>query len=206
MMAARLNKFEQFLTLFESLKTVAGEPKRLATFYSESSAIRDAADKLGTHAGELARLLSDRKRFGRVPPGFEQAWTEYSARWVPAIDHASLSDFFAPTIEFGPYDPDNPYAAFPQANKPTEPQEPDPEDEDKFYPQYHDGGSALKLGVNYWRSECDAYTERVQSGSMTTTPNSPPTNAASRSTHSTILRASSALTSTVFSDAGTRSR
>ena len=31
-----LNQIEQFLTLFENLRTVAGdEPKRLATFYSQ---------------------------------------------------------------------------------------------------------------------------------------------------------------------------
>jgi hypothetical protein len=42
-MSSLLNQFEQFLALFENLKTVAGEPKRLATFYSVSSAVRDAA-------------------------------------------------------------------------------------------------------------------------------------------------------------------
>jgi hypothetical protein len=52
-MTALLNQFEQFLALFEKLKSVAGEPKRLATFYVESSAIRDAAIRLGEFALEL---------------------------------------------------------------------------------------------------------------------------------------------------------
>ena len=161
-MPVRLNKFEQFLTLFEGLKSVAGNPTRLAAFYSESSAIRDAADGLTDCAGELHQLLSDRKRIGRVPPGFEPAWDDYRAKWAPAIDHGSISDFLK--IEFGPYDPDNPYAAFPQANETHEPREPDPEDDENFIPQYHDGGSALRLGVDYWRSACDVYTEQVRSG------------------------------------------
>jgi hypothetical protein len=41
-----LKHFEQFLALFANLKAIAGEPKRLATFYPESSAIRDAAEKV----------------------------------------------------------------------------------------------------------------------------------------------------------------
>jgi hypothetical protein len=143
-------------------KMNAGEPKRLATFYSESSKIRDAAEKLSAHAGELAGLLSDRKRFGRVPVGFEQAWAEYFAQWAPAIAHGVLRDLFEGTrIKIGLYDPDRPSFRGSQIH---ERQEPDPEDDDKFIPQRHDGGSALKLGVDYWRSECGAYAERVRSG------------------------------------------
>ena len=160
-MVARLNKFEQFLTLFESLKTIAGEPTRLAAFYSESSTICDAADKLSDFAGKLKQLLSDRKRFGRVPPTFEKAWAEYWDRWTPAISHAWISHEFGPALKIGPYDPDRPSV---QGSRTNEPREPDPEDDDKFVPQDHDGGLALKLGVDYWRSECDAYSERVRSG------------------------------------------
>jgi len=52
-MSELLQHFEQFLVLFENLKAIAGEPERLATFYGESSAIRDAATKLEEAAFEL---------------------------------------------------------------------------------------------------------------------------------------------------------
>lgn len=86
-MSSILNQFEQFLILFENLKTVAGEPKRLATFDSESSAIRDAAKRLEESALDLTHNLEwfGQKRLRPVRSQFEQAWLDYQTQWVPAI-------------------------------------------------------------------------------------------------------------------------
>ena len=163
-MATQLTQFEQFLTLFENLKSVAGEPKRLATFYAESSVISGAAERLQDFANDLRRrvFISGPKRFGQVPPQFEQAYREYETVWSPAISHAFLCDLFGMVV---PYDPNDPYAAFKDAAiKDREPDEPNPEDDDNFHPELHDGGSALKLGINYWRSEYAAYSDQIRRG------------------------------------------
>src|SRR5579862_9787575 len=81
----RLNQFEQFLVLFEKLKTVAGEPRRLASFYAESSAIRDAVKNIQDFTGRSGQLerraiLWGPKRFSQVPRGFEKAWNEYKTQ------------------------------------------------------------------------------------------------------------------------------
>jgi hypothetical protein len=66
-------------------------------------------------------------------------------------------------IKFPAYDPNDPHAAFPAARV-LEPREPEPEHDDSFVPEYHDRWSALKLGIDYWRSEYDAKSERVRLG------------------------------------------
>lgn len=81
------------------------------------------------------------------------------SRWEPAITHAFFIDFLGKAV---PYDVHNSYEIF-EPVRYLEP-EPDPDDDEHFYPGHHDGWSALKLGIDYWRSECNAYSERVQSG------------------------------------------
>jgi hypothetical protein len=156
-----LDHIEQFRALFENHKTVAGsEPKRLATFYSQSSAIRDAAEKLAESAGELTYNLEwfGAKRLGPVSAGFEQAWEEYKDRWAPAIAYGSFCERLAKTDEssasnFRKLNPYNPDIGRGLMLRPREQEEPDP-DRDKFFdPVRHDGGDALALGVDHWRGE-----------------------------------------------------
>src|SRR5260370_40840970 len=84
-MAARLSPTEEFIVLFNNLKQAAGNsPARIAAFYKESKAIRDALRALH---GFLARTDLERRVFhGRkvvVPraAGFEAAWKEYAEKW-----------------------------------------------------------------------------------------------------------------------------
>jgi len=90
-----LNHVEQFLALFDNLRMVAGdEPKRLATFYSQSSAVREAAERLERCERELEYNLEwfGRKRLGPVASRFEQAWAEYQDHWAPAIGYGSFCE------------------------------------------------------------------------------------------------------------------
>ena len=171
-MAGLLNQFEQFLALFENLKTVAGEPNRLATFYSESSAIRDAAERLENFAMDLGySILFGPKRWGPVPAGFRQAWAEYEFSWGPAIAYGSTCYLLRESLpEFRRVVPYNPDIArgmyrgqYRGLHQPCD-DAPDPERDDFFDPRRHDGGSALKLGVEYWRSEYNDWSEKARAG------------------------------------------
>ena len=148
-MAAR--RFEEFLTLFDGLKAVAGEPKRLAAFYTESSAIREAVKKLQGFVDDFERaaFFMSARRFGRVPAGFEQAWSEYQTRWLPAISHARFCDLFHRKAEYAPEND----AVLQEGER----KEPD------FDPRFHDGGLSLKLALDYWRSEFNFYARRANS-------------------------------------------
>jgi len=150
-MSSILNQFEQFLVLFENLKTAAGEPERLATFYSESSAIRDAAESLTECALELeyVDLWFGPKRFERVSTGFEEAWDDYRERWAPAIAYGSFCERHKDLPRFQ-YTPELGRTLM---FRDREQQEPDPQSDAIFDPSRHDGGLALTLGVDHWRSE-----------------------------------------------------
>ncbi len=149
-MTELLSQFEQFLALFENLKAVAGEPKRLATFYSESSAIRDAAKKVEESALDLEYSVFwfGPKRSGPVSAGFERAWEDYQDRWASAIAYGSFCNRHGKL--FPSYNPDIGRVLM---FRPREQQEPDPERDDVFDPSRHDGGLALTLGVDHWRGE-----------------------------------------------------
>jgi len=151
-----LTHFEQFLTLFEQLKRVAGEPKRLAEFYSESSTIRDAAEKVEETAGDLAYNLEwfGSKRLGPVSSRFEQAWEEYREQWEPAIRYGSMcSDVPDEAAEFRKLRPYDKYLAAFSKRESAKHEEPDPKHDEFFDPVRHDGALALSLGIDHWRGE-----------------------------------------------------
>ena len=155
-----LNHIEQFLTLLDNLRTVAGDqPKRLAAFYSQSSAVREAAEKLQECERELKYNLEwfGRKRLGPVASRFEQAWAEYQDRWAPAIAYGSFYERLekrnAPTAssfrELNPYSPEVGRGLMSRSDQ----EEPDPDRDEFFDPVRHDGGDAVALGVDHWRGE-----------------------------------------------------
>ena len=157
-----LNHTETVLALFDNLRKVAGdEPKRLATFYSQSSTVREAAEKLQECELELKYNLEwfGRKRLGPVASRFEQAWAEYQDQWAPAIAYGSFCETLgersashaAEFRELNPYNPDlgrNLYLM-----RRPEQEKLDPDRDEFLDPVRHDGGDALALGVDHWRGE-----------------------------------------------------
>ena len=144
-MRARLNAFEEFVALFENVKSAAhGSPERLVGFFDESEAMRRAADAL-----ESFLMIKDferhvfhgpRKHFRQVPANFQAAWDEYQQGWAGAFAHLSLR-----ALELaGDFDPSR------SVTRP-EPEAPDPVYDDSFDPRWHDGGEALAIG----RSTCN---------------------------------------------------
>ncbi len=152
-----LKLIEQFLALFSSVKVIAGEPTRLNTFYSESSAIRDAAEKLTESALDLEYHVKwfGPKRIGSVASGFGQAWEDCQERWAPAIAYASFCEHVGKEVgsltkTHNPYSPD---LGRNLMQRPRAVERPDPERDEFFDPVRHDGGSVLELGIDHWRSE-----------------------------------------------------
>ncbi len=86
-MSELLKQVGEFLDLFDKLKKVAGDPKRLAAFYGESSAIRDAAEKLENSALEL-----DRHRHQRCIPTLAQTPTIFAPPPV-SCKHSEEKEF-----------------------------------------------------------------------------------------------------------------
>jgi hypothetical protein len=160
-MTPHLNPFEQFLSLFQKLKAAAGTPQRLASFYQESSALRDTTAEFEDYVGRSGQFerrvfLSGPKRFSQVPAGFEKAWEEYKGQWAYAIANAELSELVGTRVPFNP-----------DLMKPTDTTdraEPDLTQHTEFDPMHHDGGAALQLGIDYLSSELDAYSDQVRSG------------------------------------------
>ncbi len=155
-MSGILDQFEQFLVLFENLKTIAGEPSRLAAFYSESAAIRDAAESLAEYALQLEYDTKwfGPKRFNSVISGFEQAWDEYQDRWAPAVAYGSFHERLKKNYSEMPFSaPYTPELGRGLMFKPRKQEEPNPKVDDLFDPARHDGGLALALGLDHLRSE-----------------------------------------------------
>lgn len=160
-MARRLSEFEQFLVAFNKLKTAAGNPQRLAAFYEESGALRDAVAELQDYIGRSGQFerrifLSGPKRFSQVPAEFEAEWQAYKSQWEYAIANAQLGELVGARVPFTP----PPY----DRNHMQEGENPDPGQDEEFDPKFHDGGAALRLGTDYLWSELDAYGEQVRSG------------------------------------------
>ncbi|MGD1037039.1 MAG: hypothetical protein ABR878_07540 [Roseiarcus sp.] len=65
-MTTRSNPFQQFLFLFQKLKTAAGDPRRLAAFYEESAALRDAVAEFQDYIGRGGQF--ERRIFLSVRP------------------------------------------------------------------------------------------------------------------------------------------
>jgi hypothetical protein len=160
-MTTRPNPFQQFLLLFQKLKTVAGNPGRLATFYEESAALRDTVAEFQDYIGRSGQfesriLLSGPKRFSQVPAEFEAEWRDYKNQWEYAIANAQLGEMIGARLPFTPPPHDRDDA--------QEMEDPDPEQDEEFDPRSHDGGAALRLGIDYLWSELDACGDQVRSG------------------------------------------
>ena len=157
-MSEILDQFERFRVLFENLKTVAGEPQRLIVFYSESSAIRDAAESLTECACELEydAFWYGPKRFASLRAGFEREWDDYQERWAPAIAYGSFCELCRkaePAFDFRKLTPYSPELGRGLMFRPREQEKPDPVQDDFFDPRRHNGGLALTLGIDHRRSE-----------------------------------------------------
>src|SRR5262249_46548705 len=144
LMTQRPSPFDQFIAFFENLKAAAkGNPRTLVTFYDKSEAIHQAADALESFLRrtdfERRMFHGPRKRFAQVPDQFESAWKEYETAWAPALSHLKLLSIF-PKMMF--IETTSPPRDVPLPR-------PDPSEEDSFDPLSHDGGAALKMGIDY---------------------------------------------------------
>ena len=151
-MAARLTVFEEFLARFNQLKEICGTPQRLINLVDQHKGMADAVAALFRclRTTDLERRLqSGQKIFKQVPPAFGAAWADYERDWLPALSYISLRgaglepDSFAPGL----------------GRNPDQLEPPDPRHDESFDPEWHDGGTAIELGVE--RLEIEARTEAV---------------------------------------------
>lgn len=139
-MATYLSLFEEFLLHFEALKNAAkGEPSRVATFYNESQAIRDAVNALISFLGgtdfERRVFHGPHKLIPQVPANFETGWDEWVSNWFPAIRQLDKWAFVAlPEWEGG----DAGYSFI-----------------SEFDPSLHDGGDWIEGGLRYLAEHSD---------------------------------------------------
>ena len=143
-MTVRLNGFEQFMIHFRELKRAAGTPQRLVSFHKDAPEISAAMKRLQydflLRFDFERRVDADKKLFRQVPEGFAEDWAEYKEHWAPAIAHLDLLDFI-PELS-APYDPN-------RRPEPAEREAPDPDIASSFYPLWHDGGAAFRVGIGY---------------------------------------------------------
>ena len=166
-MAAGLRPTEEFLILFNKLKAAAGDtPERVASFYTESRAVRDALDVLQEFLArsDLERRVFHGKKLLRVTPEFLAAWDEFATKWRFCV---TRPEDVGPGVVLPLFDDDPPLdaeqvalleeqtrrqwkeakverdAAVPELR------DPDPEAEASFDPMTHDGGAAIELGIEY---------------------------------------------------------
>lgn len=152
-MAARLSLFEEFVVLFNNLKSaVKDSPKRLVTFYSESKesskAVKEFQNFLLETDFERRVFHGPEKLFVQTPPVFEIAWNDYQTRWAGALSHIELRPMLLDLGLHPSFDPD----ASPED---IEPGPPDPQYDNAFDPRSHDLAAAIELGVKRWDIEAE---------------------------------------------------
>jgi hypothetical protein len=175
--AARLRPTEEFIALFNNLKTATGgSPERVLRFYKDSTSIRDALHALHDFLARSdleRRVLHGRKVLIPRAAGFEDAWNEYYAKWRfkvirPEFDWDAI-DWDALIANYEPDHPTPPEHPTPRnervwegeqveaelAAMASEPERPDPETDASFDPIRHDGGAAIELGVDRWEFGAD---------------------------------------------------
>jgi hypothetical protein len=184
--ATGLSLSEEFIALFNNLKEAAGNsPERVAVFYKDSKAIRDALHALWEFLARTdleRRVFHGQKQFILRAAGFEAAWQEYDEKWrfrviwpeLPPLSSPELpplsSDEIAkalalldadvepdpsPAQKEGSWRGEQVEAELPTAE--GEPRDPDPEFDDSFDPVRHDGGAAIELGI--WQLDEMAWNE-----------------------------------------------
>jgi hypothetical protein len=145
------SQFEEFLALFEAARVAARhEPKRLRTFYNQSSALRESIEALD---GFMIRTDFERrvfhgrqKAFSQVPHAFPKAWAAYVRDWQPVLNLLTLQE-----LGLLPEDAEPSPASQPAPNAP------DPESEEDFDPRWHQGGSAMRLGYDRLIDQVERY-------------------------------------------------
>ena len=157
-MAARLNQFEQFLSLFSAVEEAAkGEPRRITTFWGDSPHIRksvnDLEDFLRVTDFERRTFQGNRKFWPQTPDDFEKIWRTYKRDWEPFISRAywdgvapELDRIFDEMMESG-------RKRESASRSETVAVVPDPEVDTYFHPMWHDGAGAIELGLRVIENE-----------------------------------------------------
>lgn len=98
MTRARTSAFEQFLLLFENLKSACGDDPSALEGGHKQPKIRDAARALDDwlrRSDFEARVYHGRRRtFRQVPQNFQRAWTEFRSAWQAGLLGAYLGPAF----------------------------------------------------------------------------------------------------------------
>ena len=149
-MAAGLSLSEQFLVLFNNVKSAAGgDPKRVPLLYKSDRRFRDAFDSLSDFIPRSdleRRVFHGPTKIVRVrAPSFDAAWKEYEQSWRfevtwPLSEKLSLSDLLVdldgdPDTTSVPED-DTRYlrAVVEKSTRIEEASAPDPEERDEIRP------------------------------------------------------------------------
>ncbi len=152
MTRAQANIFEQFLVLFDAVKTAAhGEPSRVTTFYDQHHDLKAAVVQLYGFMmlGDFERRVfhAPKKYHPRAPRGFELAFKDYKKNWEGRLEDCIYPDLLD-VLDLGEEDEGLEDVA---PARPPILTKPDPDHEDRFDPLIHDGGKALPMA--FWATE-----------------------------------------------------
>lgn len=156
-------EFKEFMIRFSHLKEHAGTPQRLISFFNSHTEIKSAAYDLFfwlVRTDFERRALAGKKRFDRVPDQFEEDWNEFQREWDRPLRDAFLREPLANALpklleisDSSSHSTSSEYAA--------DLTPPDPEHDTSFDPMHHDGGAAIRLGVEYWDESFDEHKEEI---------------------------------------------
>jgi len=148
----RATPFEEFIALFNRVKEEAkGDPKKIATFYGQSTALRDAVDALDRFTlwsdFERRYMHGPRKFHAQVPREFEPAWRDYTKHWAGPMAGAWLGELgFDLKIDVSE-----------TASAPSVADE--AEYDEHFDPRWDDGAAAIQAGLDHLGDKLSDYED-----------------------------------------------
>lgn len=140
-MTQKLRVSEQFRIAFEQLKTACdASPKKLVTFFGDVPEFGRLASKVDSIASQIERVQRYRKTHPQISNEFIQDWKDYLYKWRKEIDYVVSAELLASLdFEVGTFEDFQKDRGF--NFRPLS--APDPDFEDEFRPESHDGGAAF---------------------------------------------------------------
>ncbi len=101
MATGHLTVFENYLLLFSELKRrTHDDPERIRWLWKQSKKLRNIGENIRRLHGDLERaLVRSHKLIGPVPPGFDEAFTDYRERYQEIISGAWVDAFWDEGLE-----------------------------------------------------------------------------------------------------------
>lgn len=140
-MTQKLRLSEQFRRAFEQLKDACdGSPKKLVTFFGDVPKFGRLASKVDNIAGQIERVQRYRKTHPQISSEFIQDWKDYLYKWRKEIDYVVSTELLASLdFEVGTFEDFQKDGSVNFRSLSA----PNPDFEDEFRPEAHDGGAAF---------------------------------------------------------------